>query len=301
MDSSLENVSQAQRERLAFLEFRAYFLGEVRRTDLIARFGIKTAAATRDIALYKEIAKDNLIQDQKSKAYLPAETFVLQFEHSAERVLTALTKGFGEGMGGGAKAPIPSEVPRLLNLPAIHLLAPITRAIHRKKAVKIVYSSFTSGENAREIAPFALANNGLRWHVRAYDRLKKGFRDFVLTRVSEPEFLDGSEVEEHEDPVNDLEWSRIVELDLVPHPRLKSKDQAIVAMDYGMPSKDRVLKVRVRAALVGYFLRQWSVDCSEEHELSSEEIRLWLSNSRVLYAINNAVLAPGYSKEQPVK
>lgn len=296
MDSLLESVSQAQRERLAFLEFRAYFLGEVRRTDLIARFGIQTAAATRDIALYKEIAKGNLVQDQKSKTYLPGEVFVPLFEHPVERVLTALTMGFGEGLGGATKALIPSEVPRLLNLPAIHLVAPITRAIYRKKAVKVVYSSFSSGENVREIVPFALANNGNRWHVRAYDRLKTQFRDFVLTRVSEAEFLEGSRVEEHEDSSNDLEWSRVVELELVPHPRLKSKDQAIVAMDYGMPPKDRVLKVRVRAALVGYFLRQWSVDCSEEHVLSSEEIRLWLTNSRVLYAINNAVLAPGYAK-----
>jgi hypothetical protein len=40
MGLSLENISQAQRERLAFIEFRAYFLGEVRRADIIVRFAI---------------------------------------------------------------------------------------------------------------------------------------------------------------------------------------------------------------------------------------------------------------------
>lgn len=292
----MENVSQAQRERLAFLEFRAYFLGEVRRTDLIARFGIQTAAATRDIALYREITKDSLTFEQKSKVYLPIQGFRPIFEHSVERVLTALTRGFGEGTGGTTKPLIPSEVPRLLHVPDVHLLAPVTRAIYRKKAVKISYSSFSSGESIREIAPFALANNGLRWHVRAYDRLRKQFRDFVLTRISDSELLEESRIEEHEEPGHDIEWSRVIELELVPHPVKKAKDQGIIAMDYGIPSKERVLKVRVRAALVGYFLRQWSVDCSEEHKLNSEEIRLWLRNSRVLYGIDNALLAPGYSQ-----
>ena len=50
------DVSQAQRERLAFLELRAFFTGELRRGDIEARFGIKPAAASRDLSLYRKIA-----------------------------------------------------------------------------------------------------------------------------------------------------------------------------------------------------------------------------------------------------
>jgi hypothetical protein len=295
MGFTLVNVSQAQRERLAFIEFRAYFLGEIRRADIIGRFGIATAAATRDISLYRQISNDNLALDPRTKSYLPRRGFAPIFEHPVDRVLTALTKGFGEGLGGQTKALIACEIPQSLYHPDIALLAPITQAINRRKAVKVAYSSFSSGQTKREIVPFALANNGLRWHVRAYDRLRNGFRDFVLTRISSSEFLEASRVEDHEEQANDIEWGRIIELELVPHPK-KKEQFGVIALDYGMPPDELVLKVRVRAALAGYFLRQWSVDCSKAHKLDSPEIRLWLRNSPTLYGVDSASLAPGYKQ-----
>lgn len=293
MGLSLESISQAQRERLAFIEFRAYFLGEVRRADIIARFGIETAAATRDIALYRKISNENLVLDSKTKTYLPRQRFAPVFEHPEDRVLSALTKGFGEGLGGRTKALLACEIPQSLHHPDAALFAPITQAINRRKAVRITYTSFSSGQSEREIMPFALANNGLRWHVRAYDRLRKDFRDFVLTRIGSSELLEESRVEDYEEPANDFEWSRIVELELVPHPK-KTMQFEVIALDYGMSAEDLVLKVRVRAALAGYFLRQWSVDCSKAHKLDSPEMRLWLRNPLALYGVNSASLAPGY-------
>ena len=53
---SIEQLSertQSQRDRLAFIEMRLRFIGEMRRQDLVARFGIQAAAATRDIGMYK--------------------------------------------------------------------------------------------------------------------------------------------------------------------------------------------------------------------------------------------------------
>jgi hypothetical protein len=38
-----------------------------------------------------------------------------------------------------------------------------------------------------------------------------------------------------------------------------------IEAEYGM--EDGVLKVRVRAALAGYLLRRWNVDCTEDHSL----------------------------------
>ena len=49
----LAELTQSQRDRLAFIELRVRFVGEIRRQDLVARFGIQSAAATRDLALYK--------------------------------------------------------------------------------------------------------------------------------------------------------------------------------------------------------------------------------------------------------
>ena len=172
------------------------------------------------------------------------------------------------------------------------ILAPITRAINLGKTVRITYHSFSSGKVVREIVPFALASNGLRWHVRAFDRNRKSFLDFVLTRIELPEIVEDSKVEEHEEPANDIQWNRIVELELVPHPGQGHPE--IIAMDYGMQLPDTVLKVKVRAALAGYFLRQWSVDCSEDHSLTEVEVRLWLRNPLALYGVNSLEIAPGF-------
>ena len=44
----LEDLSSAQCERLAYIDFRLYFFGEIGRPDLIERFGVAPAGATRD-------------------------------------------------------------------------------------------------------------------------------------------------------------------------------------------------------------------------------------------------------------
>jgi hypothetical protein len=52
-NEEIADLTQSQRDRLAFIELRLRFIGEIRRQDLVARFGIQAAAATRDIAQYK--------------------------------------------------------------------------------------------------------------------------------------------------------------------------------------------------------------------------------------------------------
>ena len=89
----------------------------------------------------------------------------------------------------------------------------------------------------------------------------------------------------------DIQWTRIVELELVPHPDQPRPE--ITAMDYGM--QDGSLRMKLRAATAGYILRKWSVDCSPDHSLSGHEYRLWLKDPLALYGVKNAVLAPGYS------
>lgn len=73
--TKLEDISQAQQERLFHIDFKLRFLGAVNRNDLVSRFGIKAAAATRDIALYKELASHNLTYDTKAKTYIGTNQF----------------------------------------------------------------------------------------------------------------------------------------------------------------------------------------------------------------------------------
>nr|WP_259374438.1 WYL domain-containing protein [Calidifontimicrobium sp. SYSU G02091] len=285
-------MSHAQCERLAYIDFRLYFFGEIGRPDLIERFGVAPAGATRDLALYREIAPQNILFDGSHKVYRIGQAFSPLFEHAPQRVLSALAHGFGDGVNGPAKPLqplLPCESPAALSIPKMDVLAPVCRAIHSKRPLAIRYHSMTSGESERVIVPFALVDTGLRWHVRAFDRLRGEFRDFVLTRIEAPTLLDDAP-QAFERPDHDIQWTRIVELEFVPHPRLEHPE--IIRMDYGMT--DGSIRMRVRAAVAGYMLLRWSVDCSPDHRLKEEQYRLWLSDPLALYGVENAKLAPGY-------
>lgn len=59
-------------------------------------------------------------------------------------------------------------------------------------------------------------------------------------------------------------------------------------LSYGMT--DGVLKVEIRAAVAGYLLRLWNVDCSSSHS-HYLEMQLVLRNPESLYGFENAMLA----------
>ncbi|PNG62044.1 hypothetical protein TI06_23995, partial [Vibrio vulnificus] len=60
----------------------------------------------------------------------------------------------------------------------------------------------------------------------------------------------------HERNDQDIQWTRVVELELVPHPDQPRPE--ITEMDYSM--EEGVLRMKLRAATAGYILRRWSVD-----------------------------------------
>lgn len=293
----LSDLTQTQRDRLAFVELRVRFIGEIRRQDLVSRFGIQSAAATRDLALYKDLAPGNIDYDAKGKSYVLGADFLPVFDFPPERVLSWLTQGFGDGEPMRLKAWVASESPSKLTHPHLDVLASVTRSIHQGCPLGVEYHSISSGQSDREIVPFALIDNGLRWHVRAFDRKSQEFRDFVITRIKRPIVLRGVPVAPQEVSDQDIQWTRILELDLVPHPGQPHPE--ISEMDYSM--ERGILKMKLRAAMAGYILRKWSVDCSPTHKLNGPEHRLWLRNHLALYGVRSAVLAPGYESPEPVE
>ena len=112
----------------------------------------------------------------------------------------------------------------------------------------------------------------------------------VITRMENPVLLERGDVLEHERGTQDIQWSRVVSMEMVPHPALERPE--IVVRDFCMT--DGSLIENVPAAIAGYVLQQWSVDCSLDHSLDCRQYRLWLKDPLVLYGVTNAVLAPGY-------
>jgi hypothetical protein len=286
----LRDLSHPQRDRLAYIEQKLWFVGDMRRQDLVERFGVQTAAATRDFGLYRELAPGNMAYDSRTKIYLLGTDFTPLFDYSPERILTWLSEGFGDGEPISSRTGIICDIPGRLAQPDLSTLATVTRAIKQQQVLRIKYHSISTGKSEREIVPFALLDTGLRWHTRAYDRKSGEFRDFVLTRIMDASVAANSVIDDGERPAQDIQWSRIVELELVPHP--DQPHPKVTEMDYGM--REGKLKIRLRAATAGYTLLKWSVDCSADHSLRGPEYRLWLKDHLALYGVTNAVLAPGY-------
>jgi hypothetical protein len=287
----LSDIGFAQKHRLAYIDFSLMFKGSIYRQDLINRFQVGLSAGSRDFKIYKQLAPDNLKYDTKEKRYFQTEHFAALFDHDAVRTLVKLANDISDGFDAVGDVHFPVESPSYLNIPDINIVARLVQATLSNKAVSIIYTSLSSGSNAREIVPHSIVDNGLRWHVRAYDRKSNSFRDFVLTRISKVTLKDIPETNEM--GVADKDWQQLVPLQLVPHPK-NIKHPTAIELDYAMENSQRIIKVR--KAMAGYLLRRWNVDCSLDARLKGSECQLWLKNRDSLKETDNLAIAPGFEK-----
>ena len=56
-------------------------------------------------------------------------------------------------------------------------------------------------------------------------------------------------------------------------------------------------RVRIRAAMAGYFLQLWNVDCSPDANLKGKEYQYVLANVAEVAKVADLGLAPGYNGE----
>ncbi|APD85395.1 WYL domain-containing protein [Alteromonas sp. Mex14] len=229
----------------------------------------------------------------ETKQYYRTDEFNPLFEHNPEAILGSLCRGFGDGLSQRIS---PSEkcidATRLIH-PDSDVIATLMRAINNRQAISCDYISLSSGESSREIVPHAIANNGQRWHVRAFDKRSKEFRDFVCTRLQN--------VTEIQKPIAtaqsgeyDKQWHNVVRIQLVVHPSVNHPKA--VELDFGM--NEGILNLEVREALLGYLMRQWNVDCSRKATLVGSEHHLWLSNIDELGELSCLTIAPGYKESE---
>lgn len=285
----LEELSFAQKQRLAYIDFSLMFKGSIFRLDLINRFEVGLSAGSRDFKLYKEFAPHNFEYNTQQKRYFQTPDFKPLFVHDAKRTLMKLANDISDGFDAVGDIHFPIEASSNLNVPDIFIVARLVQAILNNKAVNITYTSLSSGAGERELVPHAIVDNGLRWHLRAYDRKSQSFRDFVLTRISKVTIMETPE--QVELATQDADWQRLVPLVLVPHPK-NIEHPIAIEMDYGMENGELLLNVR--AAMAGYLLRRWNVDCTEQATLRSPEYQLWLQNRFALNKVTNLAIAPGY-------
>ena len=292
LEQQLKQLTYPQKQRLAYIDFKLLFVGFVTRAEIVSHFEKGLSSATRDINLYKELCPSNMLYDAKEKKYFQDENFNPLVKHDPRKTLVKLANQITDGFDAIGDTTFPIETPSVLNIPDIFIVAKLVQAIMNNNAVNVIYTSLSSGSGARELVPHSIVDNGLRWHLRAYDRKSKSFRDFVLTRITKVTIIKQRPLHE-EDKLEDHQWMRMVPLQIIPHPN-NVKHPTAIKLDFGM--KDGVLEVNVRAAMAGYLLRRWNVDCTEDASLGGSEYQLYLKNIQTLYGAENLAIAPGYKE-----
>ena len=282
--SKSNELTWDQTLRFRLLEIILQWEGRLITNHLCTAFNIGRQQASRDINRYiNEFAPDGLTYDRQLKGYKPTKQFTPQFsqgtvneylhllhrEKNQASMVTLMDLNYGH-----------TEV---LDVPSRQIDPQIVRglvqAARNQLRVDVDYASLSSEEvNGRNIVPHTLIYDGIRWHVRAYCEKRGEYLDFVMSRFrGVPDLLDASEHGRDKDD----EWNRIVEVLVIPNPRLTEKQQAIIAQDYAM--QDGQLRFTQRVPLVHYALDRMQINYGQ-YEKSPSLYPLVLANKDDLVA-----------------
>jgi len=279
-------------DRLKFIEMTLRFRGWSSRSDLTKKFDISLPAATRDFREYRDLCPENTVFNEIEKHYeINKDKFTPNFLISFTEAIGFIRNSTNSKTIGLSAFDAIQSPPRLSE-PNLDDFLKVTRAILGNTIIETEYFSVDNGFSKKRLAPHALVDNGLRWHLRAYDYEKCRFADFVLTRFKNVQETN-MKVQKKESRTDDSQWNRVVRLELVPHPD-PNNVHCPETLIYDFNMENGVKIIEVRAAVAGYWLRRWNIDCSPDHSLKGKEYHLWLRNSIALYDVSNVHLAPGY-------
>ena len=268
--------------RLAFIEERLFWLGEVNRGDLIRRFGVSPSQASKDIARYLELSPQGLTYDKSAKRYVAGEDFrpviaapdasrFLGELRLADLGIVAKEETLLSGFVPFDATPVPER--------AIdpYVLRAVLFAIRDRTGLSVTYQSMSREEPVRrKIVPHAIAHDGFRWHARAFDAESGSFRDFVIGRISRPK----PDRQLRTQPENDRDWQTFVELLIAPHPGLTPAQKRAIALDYGIHRG--ASRIKVRRALLFYALKRLGLDVPENTRPPHEQHIVLQNRTEVL-------------------
>jgi hypothetical protein len=260
-------LGHAQRERLRFIEASLLWEGSIRRQQVSQVFNVSLNHVTKDLRRYEEAFPNNILFDHRRQLYVPGPRFKPHLASRDPREYLALQLARAES-GSNVVAPLLAgwdtvpicTVPSPPHAITESVLRAVVRAITEGMAIDVRYHSSTGlAPTQRRLWPHALMHTGARWNVRAWDRERKGFFDFVLQRMEQPRSVNKARPV---DATEDFDWVHSIKLRVVPHPDLNEHQRALVIRDFGMPAdgKAPVWEVELRRCLVRYFARQYGLD-----------------------------------------
>jgi len=250
----------SQERRLEFIDFRLRWEGRLNRSDLTSHFSISVPQASLDIAKYLEMAPTNMAYNKSARVYVASAAFKPLFVSSSasqylNELLSVQTGLLGPEASFLGWRPTTDVVPTPGRQLSSDTLAGLVTAIREQRSVSVLYQSMAqAAPQRRAISPHALANDGFRWHVRAFCHFRQQFRDFVIARILNI----GDSEDTYVEPAADEHWTRTVELKIAPNPELSEAHRRVIELDYGMVGGK--VGLACRQALLYYALKHLGLD-----------------------------------------
>lgn len=284
-----DHLDPQYESRFLFIEFLLVFKGRFSRAELVERFNIGEATASRTIAAFTECYPGHIDYLGPRNGYRIRQSFVPNWEHDAVTGLRYLASGeIVEKFDVECFGPLRLQLQHQLDFKKV---ASITRALVNQCLVNIGYVSSSSGRKPRSVAPHSVFEAGGTWYFRAFDTASYEFRTFkfsrVVTAIELDRVADSTEV-----GLKDDAWHRMRRVRLFPHPKNPMPDAQ--RLDLGL--QDHAIKEwYVSEACLGFVLTDLRVDCSRHYKLSCYEYPLALNNRDELESVESMIFAPGFS------
>ncbi|HEY7775435.1 MAG TPA: WYL domain-containing protein [Kineobactrum sp.] len=253
--------------RYRFIETIVLWEGRLTTRHLCETFGIGRQQASKDINHYiRAIGPGNLVYNTSLKGYTPAADFTPQVTQGLADEYLHLMARNNELSNVFESLALNIANVEVLSVPVRDVkpeaLRPIMQAARQQRRLEVDYVSVHNPDReGRIIVPHTLVFTGLRWHVRAWCEKNQEYRDFVLSRFRGIPDILGASPHGFE---GDTDWNAQVTIRVVPDPRLRADQAAVVAADYGM--HNGALEITTRGKLVPYALKLLHIDPGEAQD-----------------------------------
>ena len=245
------------RRRFEFIEFQLAWDGSIGRKKLQKQFSISMQQATKDLNTYMDAYPGNMLYDPRQKFYVPSASFQPRLTKGdvTEYLmhLLMLHEGYREEqevwLDSVPKFDVVSARSRQMKP---DIFKTVLAAIRGEACLRARYISMSSDNvGPRTLMPHAIASDGHRWHMRAFEFEKGRYSDFVLSRIRSAEPTAAPTLELPPDTV----WDTVVDLVLKADSALDPAQRESLEYEYGM--KNGRLSLRVRQAMLFYYLRHY--------------------------------------------
>jgi predicted DNA-binding transcriptional regulator YafY len=262
MDARRNHNSGEELRRVSFIRLITRWLGKPMAADIEEAFGLSPAQAYR---VLKAAHGNASIKVETEDACLMLD--FLRAQSLSDRLHVGIGLKFGIGV---------DDVDAQMLHPLSNIIVEkILESFHNKKSLTIAYMG-RKGASDRLVSPTQLVHVLNRYHIRAWDHGKRGFRDFLLSRVIEAVIAK----ERYTAPL-DKDWEESIALTFSINPDLPLSLRASLAAEWDMKD-DRVRNVQCRKAHARYVVRRLT-------ERTTIGQRRWLPENEAARQIFNLI------------